>query len=252
MNTCQSKLEIRQLSKAFDQKQVLGNINLTVNQGEIVSLLGASGVGKTTLFHCISGLLSPDEGGIFLEGTEVTGEKGHIAYMLQKNLLLPHKTLVENLALPLLLQKVPKKTAYDQVKQHLPTFGLEGYGDFYPSALSGGMGQRAALLRTYLCGKEMLLLDEPFSALDAMTKREMHQWYVKMMQELGLSTLLITHDMDEALCLSQRIYLLAGTPGKVVFTLSLPQDKGADFSLSPTFLSYKKEIIQVLSQYTQV
>lgn len=242
MNTCQTKLAVRQLSKSFGEKKVLDSIDLQVSQGEIVSLLGASGGGKTTLFHCIAGLLKPEEGEILLDAQPI--QQGQVGYMLQKDLLMPHKTLVENLALPLLLQKVPKKSALLQVEEQLPTFGLEGYGDFYPSALSGGMRQRAALLRTYLTSQALLLLDEPFSALDSLTKGDMQQWYLETMSKIKATTLFITHDMDEALTLSHRIYLLG--QGRIVAQWTLPQDKDPNFPLTPEFLDYKKEIIHCL------
>ncbi len=244
MNICQTKLALQQVSHSFGEKKVLDRISLQVGEGEIVSLLGGSGVGKTTLFHCIAGLLTPDSGEILLDGKPL--QTGQVGYMLQKDLLMPHKTLLENLALPLLLKKVSKKTAFDQVSAQLSTFGLEGYGHFYPSALSGGMKQRAALLRTYLSSHSLFLLDEPFSALDSLTKSELHQWYLEKMN--NISTLFITHDMDEALTLSQRIYLLAGQPANIVAHWTLPPKKDPDFPLTPEFLTYKKEIIQSLKQ----
>lgn len=240
------ELIVDSINKNYGDKSILSQISLAVPTGKIISLLGPSGVGKTTLFNLIAGLELPDSGSIQLNNTEITGKTGKVSYMLQKDLLLPYKTIEDNIALPLILKGVKKKTALKKVATLLPEFGLLGVEKVYPNALSGGMRQRAALLRTYLFSGELILLDEPFSALDAITKRDLHQWFLKIQKELSLTTLLITHDIDEAIFLSDQIYLLAGSPGKITatITVSRPENKEEDFSLTPAFLDYKRSILQ--------
>lgn len=202
------KLEVRNVSLAFGDNQVLRDVSIHLKEGELVCLLGVSGGGKTTLFNVISGLLRPDEGQVFLDGEDVTGQPGRISYMLQKDLLLPYRTIEDNVALPLMLRGMKKKEARAQAAALFAQFGLEGTEKKWPGQLSGGMRQRAALLRTYLFSQNVALLDEPFSALDTLTKSSVHEWYLKVMEDIRLSTLFITHDIDEAILLSDRIYLL--------------------------------------------
>ena len=175
------KLEVINVSKSFDGNQVLKDISIELNKGELVCLLGVSGGGKTTLFNIISGLLSPDNGKVLLDGKDVTSCPGHVSYMLQKDLLLPYRTIEDNVALPLLLKGMKKREARMKVSPMFSQFGLEGTQKKYPSQLSGGMRQRAALFRTYMFSKDVALLDEPFSALDTITKSSMHKWYLGIM-----------------------------------------------------------------------
>jgi len=243
-----NKLEVRGVSKRFADKQVLEDISITLKEGELVCLLGVSGAGKSTLFNIISGLSLPDSGKILLDGEDVTGKTGRISYMLQKDLLLPYRTIVDNAALPLLLRGVPKQEARKQASAHFTDFGLEGTENKWPHQLSGGMRQRAALLRTYLFSQNVALLDEPFSALDTLTKTAMHAWYLDVMERIRLSTLFITHDIDEAILLSDRIYLLTGQPGRVAgeIVIENPRKQGKDFPLSSEFLDYKRRIMELL------
>ena len=240
------KLEVKNVSVSFDGRQVLHDVSLTLRAGELVCLLGVSGGGKTTLFNVISGLLVPDEGHVYLDGEEVTGKPGKISYMLQKDLLLPYRTIQDNVALPLLLRGVNKKDARQQARALFPEFGLEGTETKWPAQLSGGMRQRAALLRTYLFSQNVALLDEPFSALDTLTKAAVHRWYLDVMERIKLSTLFITHDIDEAILLSDRIYLL--TQGRIDAELEIqePKPRSEDFPLSAQFLNYKREILKHL------
>ena len=242
------KLEVRSVTKAFEDKTVLQDVSITLRQGELVSLLGISGSGKTTLFNVISGLMTPDSGRIFLNGKDITGKPGHISYMLQKDLLFPFRTLQDNVAMPLRLSGMRKKDAREKAATYFAKFGLEGTEKKYPAQLSGGMRQRAALLRTYLFSQDVALLDEPFSALDTLTKSAMHRWYLDVMERIRLSTLFITHDIDEAILLSDRIYLLTGTPGRITeeIVIDAPKPRPADFNLTEEFLSYKKRILSCL------
>jgi len=235
-----TKLEVQNLTISYEKIHVIEDISIRLYSGEIVCILGASGVGKTTLFHGIAGLITPDRGKVFLEGEDITGKSGHISYMLQKDLLLPYRTIEDNAALPLLIKGEKKREAQEKVGAYFEQFGLEGTQKKYPRQLSGGMRQRVALLRTYMFSKDVALLDEPFSALDAFTKSEMHRWYLKVMNEINLSTLFITHDIDEAILLSNRIYLLSGVPGRILEEIVIEK--------TGSFLQYKTHIVECLQK----
>ena len=175
------QLKVEGISKSFDGEPVLADISITLNKGELVSLLGISGGGKTTLFNIIAGLSRPDTGHVLLDGEDVTGCPGRVSYMLQKDLLLPYRTIEDNVALPLIVKGMKKREAREAAFPYFRQFGLEGTQKKYPAQLSGGMRQRAALLRTYLFSGSVALLDEPFSALDMLTKKSVHNWYLKVM-----------------------------------------------------------------------
>lgn len=243
-----SVLKVNEVSKAFENEEIIENISLELHEGEIVSLLGVSGGGKTTLFNIIAGLSMPDKGEVYLDGENITGKPGFISYMLQKDLLLPYRTILDNVALPLMIRGVNKKEAREKATAYFEEFGLEGTQKKYPAQLSGGMKQRAALLRTYMFSEKVALLDEPFSALDMLTKSTVHEWYLDVMEKIKLSTLFVTHDIDEAILLSDRIYLLTGKPGTITKEIVIKEQKprSKDFSLTEEFLAYKKEIISHL------
>lgn len=241
-------LSVNEVKKSFGDKTVIDHINLSLDKGELVSLLGVSGAGKTTLFNCISGIDAPDSGTILLAGENITGRPGHISYMLQKDLLLPYKKIIDNVSLPLLLSGMKKKEARAKAAAHFEEFGIAGTENCYPTELSGGMRQRAALLRTYLASSGVALLDEPFSALDTITKSAMHTWYLSVMEKINLSTIFITHDIDEAILLSDRILILSGTPGTITqeIVISEPKPRRKDFNLTPQFITCKKQVIEAL------
>ncbi len=241
-------LQAEHITKAYGDNQVLQDISIHLEEGELVCVLGVSGVGKTTLFNILSGLVLPDQGQILLENEDVTGKTGNLSYMLQKDLLLQHKTVLDNVALPLVLKGVKKKAAREQAAAYFKQFGLEGTELKYPSQLSGGMRQRAALLRTYMCGDRVALLDEPFSALDTLTRTAVQEWYLGVMEEIKLSTLFITHDIDEAILLSDRIYIMSGKPAIISEELVIeePKPRDGEFLLSDTFLAYKRKIKSLL------
>ena len=233
-------LSIKNLSFNYPNNKILHDINIYVDKGEVVSILGGSGVGKTTLFNIIAGINPLQSGEISIGNTDY---KGRVSYMLQKDLLLEHKTIIQNITLPLLIRKISKKEAEEEAIKSLKLFNLYEYKDKYPSELSGGMRQRIALLRTYMFKEELFLLDEPFSALDAITKISLHSWYLEIKNKLDLTTLLITHDIDEAIDLSDRIYIIKNKPGEIVSEIKINLDK---VNQDEQKLKYKKEILNIL------
>lgn len=241
-------LNAENITKSFDGIKIIENVSIHLDEGEIVSLLGVSGGGKTTLFNILSGLDMPDgDGKVILNGNDITGKPGEISYMLQKDLLQPHYTVLDNVALPLIVKKgMKKKEAREKANEHFEFFGLEGTQKKYPHQLSGGMKQRAALLRTYLASEGVALLDEPFSALDTITKSAVHAWYLDIMKRIKLSTLFVTHDIEEAILLSDRIYILSGKPGQISdeIKIDLPKPRSHADTMNEDFLRYKRLIIE--------
>lgn len=240
-------LVIQHLSHHYGDYQVLDDINLTVENHQTVAILGTSGVGKTTLFNLIASNLVVQTGRIEIDGT--TDIKGRISYMLQKDMLFSHKTVLENIVLPLQIQGVAQSVAVEKAEKLLEEFGLARWRDYYPRALSGGMRQRIAFLRTACFDREWVLLDEAFGALDAMTRRNMHEWFRSYRKQMGWSTLLITHDVEEALQLADKIYVVGGKPGRILLELKveLPQTNFEEMVFQPEFLDYKRELLRVLS-----
>lgn len=241
-------LKATNICKSFGDNAVLKDVSITLNKGEIVSLLGVSGCGKTTLFNVLSGLYTPDSGTVSLRGENITACPGKISYMLQKDLLFPYRRVIDNVCLPLILKGMHKKEARQMAQPHFNTFGIDGTQMLYPSQLSGGMRQRAALLRTYLSSDGVALLDEPFSALDTITKGIIHKWYLDVMNQIDLSTVFITHDIDEAILLSDRIYILSGKPGTVTdeIVIDTPKPRDNHFNLCDEFLNYKRQVVNSL------
>lgn len=234
------------INKSFGDKKVLEDVSISLEEGELVCVIGVSGSGKTTLFNAISGITSPDSGRVLLRGEDITGVPGHISYMLQKDLLFPYKKVIDNVSLPLVIRGMNKKEARKVAEPYFEVFGLSGTEMKYPPQLSGGMRQRAALLRTYLSSDGAALLDEPFSALDTITKSKIHKWYLDVMQKINLSTIFITHDIDEAILLSDRIYILGGSPGRITdeIKIDVKKDERENFALTEKFLDYKKQITE--------
>ena len=215
------KLEVSGLSFSYDNKKLFENLDFSIKEGEFVSLLGPSGCGKSTILKLLTGVIQAETGRITVDGQPVTGLSEHFAYMPQNDLLFPWKTILDNVCL------------YGQIDGSmgdmwgegcvsLAAFGLEGYETKYPSSLSGGMRQRAAFLRTALCKADILLLDEPFGALDVITRGDMQDWLISMRARLNRTVLLVTHDMDEALYLSDRILILNQAPAHITCEIEIP------------------------------
>ena len=236
-------LEVKNLSYSFGNNPILKDINIHVNENEIVAIVGSSGVGKSTLFNLIAGVLKKQTGEITINGSD--DYIGKVAYMLQKDLLFEHKTIINNIILPLIIAKVNKKKALEEGNKILKQFNLDKYANKYPQQLSGGMRQRVALIRTYMFKRKIFLLDEAFSALDAITKKELHKWYLDLKKEFNLTTLLITHDIEEAVFLSDRIYILGNKPGEIIEEIKIEINPNEDIDVQRLF--YKKEILNIMN-----
>ena len=236
-------LDIKNLFYSFGNNPILKDINIHVNENEMVAIVGSSGVGKSTLFNLIAGVLKKQVGEITINGSE--DYIGKVAYMLQKDLLFEHKTIIDNVILPLIIAKVNKKEALEEGNRILKQFNLDKYANKYPQQLSGGMRQRVALIRTYMFKRKIFLLDEAFSALDAITKKELHKWYLDLKKEFNLTTLLITHDIEEAVFLSDRIYILGNKPGEIIREIKIEINPNEDIDVQRLF--YKKEILNIMN-----
>jgi ABC-type nitrate/sulfonate/bicarbonate transport system ATPase subunit len=219
-------IELIHVSKAFHINgmsiQAVEDVSLQVNAGEFVAIIGPSGCGKSTLFNMMVGLIEPDKGEILLEGGQSGDRTGRVGFMPQRDLLLPWRSVIDNAIIPLELRGVPHALALERAREMLPLFDLEDFADLYPSALSGGMRQRAALLRTILIERNTLLLDEPFGALDALTRRELQDWLLSLWHQLSHTVIFITHDVEEAIYLSDRVIVLSERPGRVIKSLEVP------------------------------
>jgi ABC-type nitrate/sulfonate/bicarbonate transport system ATPase subunit len=235
------KLELRHVSKTFHGDSMvvpaLEDISLKVNEGEFVTLIGPSGSGKSTLFNLIVGLLEPDHGEICINGEACTKRTGLVGYMPQRDLLLPWRSIIDNVILPQEIRGIPRERAREKARELLPLFGLHEFSTVYPHVLSGGMRQRAALLRTFLAERDLILLDEPFGALDALTRRELQDWLLSVWQQLGQTILFITHDVEEALYLGDRVFVLSPRPGSIrdVLNVTLPRPRRQGMVAQPAF-----------------
>lgn len=234
-----NNVEVSGLEKSYGGRPVLADITFDVHPGEFVSIIGPSGSGKSTIFNMIAGLDTPDSGTVNAE---------RCAYMPQKDLLFPWRTVLANTALGLEVQGVPKRAARARARALFPVFGLDGYEDARPSQMSGGMRQRAAVLRTVVQGHDLLLLDEPFGALDSLTRTGMQTWLQSMWLEYGWTVLMITHDIREAVYMSDRVIVLSDKPAYVRRQISvpLPRPRGLDVVATPTFAAIEAELMTVL------
>ncbi|MGQ0604178.1 MAG: ABC transporter ATP-binding protein, partial [Anaerolineales bacterium] len=260
------------VSKAFHSEgltvQALDDISFAVQPGEFVTVIGPSGSGKSTLFNLVVGLLEPDVGEIMLDedsGTpsasgapenrsavlpsaQAPPRTGRVGYMPQRDLLLPWRTVLDNVIVPLEIRGVPVAEARERARALLPRFGLSEFANLYPAALSGGLRQRAALLRTVLTDRDLMLLDEPFGALDALTRRELQDWLLDLWGELKQTVLFITHDVEEALYLGDRVIVLSARPGRVAAALDvqLPRPRQRGMITWPDFGKQEAELLRAL------
>lgn len=246
------KLLVQGVSKHFHQGrhtlEVLKNIDLEVAQGEFVSLLGPSGCGKSTLFTMIAGLEQEDSGSLSIDGNSSAPRRGQCGYMPQQPFLLPWRTVEENVLLGLDVRRVPRQQARAQARELLKRFGLVDFAQHYPATLSGGMRQRVALLRTVLFASDFLLLDEPFGALDALTRLACQIWLLNLWQQVHASVLFITHDVREAILLSDRVYVLSARPARVLRVAEVPLERPryAEQLGTPEATQIEQELIALL------
>ena len=227
---------------------MLENVGLDVPAGAFVSLVGPSGCGKSTLLRMIAGMLNPDAGDVEVHGEPVAGRHGLVAYMPQRDLLLPWRRALGNATLGAEIAGVPRDTARRDALALFERFGLAGFERSWPSQLSGGMRQRLALLRTFLFPSDILLLDEPFGALDAITRRGMHQWLQEVWLADRRTVLFVTHDVEEALLLSDEVHVMSPRPGRIVETVRVdyPRPRGLQVIADPTFVALKARLLEAL------
>ncbi|HLR69241.1 ABC transporter ATP-binding protein [Virgibacillus alimentarius] len=239
-----------QYQEADKSVDLLDSLHFRVFDGEFISIIGASGSGKSTLFRLITGLEQPVSGSIHINGEQRPNRLGSVGYMPQQDLLMPWRTIYENAVLPLEIKGVSKQDAHQQVVKGLKEFGLSGYEQNYPSDLSGGMKQRVSFLRAVLSGSNILLLDEPFSALDAMTKLSMQEWLLAQWEKRGQTILFITHDVNEALFLSDRIFILTERPVKQLKEAVVPMNRPRTLSglHAPEVTKMKEQLIEQLRE----
>jgi ABC-type nitrate/sulfonate/bicarbonate transport system ATPase subunit len=228
--------------------RALSPLDLQIATGRFVSLLGPSGCGKSTLFNIIAGLLAPTEGRVLIDGEDLTGAIGRVGYMLQKDLLLPWRTLTDNIILGMEIQGVKLAEARARALPLLRRYGLAGFENAYPRALSGGMRQRAALLRTLLLDTDVILLDEPFGALDAQTRLRMQEWLLQLWEDFGKTVVFVTHDVEEAIFLSDEVHVMGTRPGRIIATIpvALPRPRLRTCTAAPDFMALKERCLDLL------
>jgi NitT/TauT family transport system ATP-binding protein len=250
------KLLVENISKSYpirdnQQLTVLQNINLEIFPREFICLVGASGCGKSTLLNIIAGLTPPSSGEVLVDGRSVTGRPGSDRGMVfQGYTLYPWLTVAQNIAFGLQFQKMSKSEQRDKVGYFLNVVGLEKFAHSYPKQLSGGMKQRVAIARALANEPAVLLMDEPFGALDAQTKEQMQEFLLELWEKTHVTVLMITHDVEEAIYLSQRIYVMSCRPGQVKseIVIDLPKHRELDIKLTPEFVDIKRQVLQLMRQ----
>jgi ABC-type nitrate/sulfonate/bicarbonate transport system ATPase subunit len=249
------RFELRGVRKTFDLgrgnlRPVVQDISFRAAPGEFVAVIGPSGCGKSTLFNIIAGLEQPSAGEVMVDGAVATGHTSHFAYMPQKDLLFPWRTILENTALGLEVQGVPRKRARERAAELFPRFGLAGFENAHPFELSGGMRQRAALLRTVVQGREVMLLDEPFGALDSLTRTEMQTWLQDVWTQDSWTAVMITHDIREAVFLADRVVVLSARPASIRLDLPIPLPRPRELSMltTPEFAELEAQLVETLHE----
>lgn len=251
------KIEISGVSKVFRKNgkdiTAMQETNLTIEEGRFVSIIGPSGCGKSTLFNIIAGLIPPSTGRVVSDGENIVGKTGHVGYMLQKDMLLPWRTILDNIILGMEIRGVPRKQAVERALPLMEKYGLRGFDKHYPAELSGGMKQRAALLRTLLYDRDIILLDEPFGALDAQTRLTMQNWLLQLWSDFNKTVLFVTHDIDEAIYLSDDIYVFTARPGRIKtkVTVRMDRPRKQDDMTSEAFTELKHHLMELLSEEQQ-
>jgi ABC-type nitrate/sulfonate/bicarbonate transport system ATPase subunit len=242
------KLVVDGVSHDFGEGPALATVDLAVAGGQFLSLVGPSGCGKSTLFNIVSGLVVPTTGRILIDGRDVTGRTGHVGYMLQKDLLVAWRTVLDNITLGSALRGTVPPAERASARLLADRYGLGGFLRHYPHALSGGMRQRVALMRTLAIETDVLILDEPFGALDSQTRFEMQQWLLEVWGDTGRTVLFITHDVDEAIFLSDRVLVMSARPGAVVADIAtaLPRPRELDVLTTARFTALKRKIMSLL------
>ncbi|SMO84530.1 ABC transporter ATP-binding protein [Melghirimyces algeriensis] len=248
------KLKLESLEQSYPvaqiRRQVIDQITLTVEEGTFISIIGPSGCGKSTLFNIISGLERPTAGRVIKDGREITGETGYVSYMLQKDCLFPWRTVLENAVLSAEVAGENKRKALERAEELLSVFGLKGYANEYPARLSGGMRQRAALLRTVMANQDLWLLDEPMGSLDALTRERMQDWLLGILEQFPKTVLFITHSIDEAVYLSDRVVVFSPRPARIKdeLTIHLPRPRKRELMTSESFLQAKRWLWEKLHE----
>ncbi|MCV4229680.1 ABC transporter ATP-binding protein [Virgibacillus sp. LDC1] len=247
------KIEISGVSKWFrrngEEIAAMRETSLAIEEGRFVSIIGPSGCGKSTLFNIIAGLMPPSTGKVMADGKDIVGTTGYVGYMLQKDMLLPWRTILDNIILGMEVRGVPYKEAAERALPLMEKYGLKGFDKHYPKELSGGMKQRAALLRTLLYDRDIILLDEPFGALDAQTRLTMQNWLLQIWEDFGKTVLFVTHDIDEAIYLSDDIYVFSSRPGRIKskITVTMERPRKTEDMTSPAFMELKHHLMDLLS-----
>ncbi len=245
-------LRLHAVAKSFPtptgRLPVLAGVEATVRRGEFVAVIGPSGCGKSTLFNVVTGLERPDSGRVELDGADITGTVGHCAYMPQRDLLMPWRTILDNAVLGLDVQGVPRAQGRRRAAELVDQFGLTGFERAYPAELSGGMRQRAALLRTVVQDREIVALDEPFGALDSLTRTDLQGWLQRVWQRHDWTVLMITHDIREAVYLADRVLVLSPRPARIVRDLAvhLPRPRDVRLLAAPEFVALEAELVELL------
>lgn len=244
----QTLLQLEGVSMRYANQEVLHEISFAIQSGEFVSIIGPSGTGKSTLLQLVGGLFRPTEGRVFLNGKDHTGIRGAISYMPQQGALMPWRTVEENAMLPLELLGAPRREAREQILPMLAKAGLSGYEKSLPHVLSGGMQQRLAFLRALISPQPILCLDEPLGSLDALTRQQMQQWLLNLWEADRRSVLFVTHSIEEAVYLSDRILLLSGKPATIQADLKIPfpRPRNKDLLYHTEFVELRHKLYSML------